>query len=175
MAKDQRMPAAEPLLRPRKIRNTANLPLRQIEMSTLPQPSSRRGRIALGLTVTILTILAFFLVGQASLPAEDGAKPTQRLEIQPGNHICIIGNTLADRMQHDGWLESLLQSRVPQHLLVCRDLGFAADELTTRLRSVRQIVATAHDQRSASKCTRQPAAGAGHRPRPLSGGPGTKA
>src|SRR5260370_27736573 len=129
MAKDQRMPAAEPLLRPRKMRDTANLPLRQIEMSTLPQPSSRRGRIALGLTVTILTILAFFLVGQASLPAEDGAKPTQRLEIQPGDHICIIGNTLADRMQHDGWLETLLHSRFPQHELVFRNLGFSGDEV----------------------------------------------
>ena len=29
------------------------------------------------------------------------------LELKPGDHICIIGNTLADRMQHDGWLETV--------------------------------------------------------------------
>ncbi len=35
------------------------------------------------------------------------------IEIKPGDHIAIIGNTLADRMQHDGWLETLLQARFP--------------------------------------------------------------
>ena len=37
-----------------------------------------------------------------------------RLEIKPGDHIAIIGNTLADRMQHDGWLEDVPLSAVPQ-------------------------------------------------------------
>jgi len=54
---------------------------------------------------------------------------------KPGDHVCLIGNTLADRMQHDGWLETLLQSRFPKHQLVVRDLGFSGDELTLRLRS----------------------------------------
>ena len=31
----------------------------------------------------------------------------QSLELNKGDHICIIGNTLAERMQHDGWLETL--------------------------------------------------------------------
>ena len=35
------------------------------------------------------------------------------LELHKNDHISIIGNTLADRMQHDGWLESLIQSRFP--------------------------------------------------------------
>ena len=38
-------------------------------------------------------------------------------------------------MQHDGWLETLLHSRFPKHDLVFRNLGFAGDELTIRLRS----------------------------------------
>src|ERR1051325_608200 len=60
---------------------------------------------------------------------------TPPLKLEKGDHVCVIGNTLADRMQHDGWLETLIQSRFPQHELVFRDLGYSADELTTRLRS----------------------------------------
>src|SRR2546422_3917187 len=61
------------------------------------------------------------------------APPTLKLE--KGDHVSVIGNTLADRMQHAGWLETFLHSRFPQHELVIRNLGFAADELTIRLRS----------------------------------------
>ena len=57
------------------------------------------------------------------------------IEIKPGDHISIIGNTLADRMQHDGWLETSLHARFPTHKLVIRNLGFSGDELTVRLRS----------------------------------------
>jgi putative heme-binding domain-containing protein len=59
----------------------------------------------------------------------------QTLELKPGDRIALIGNTLADRMQHDGWLETYLLSRFPNHSLVFRNLGFSGDELTTRLRS----------------------------------------
>lgn len=52
-----------------------------------------------------------------------------------GERIAIVGNTLADRMQHDGWLEALLHARFPRHDLVIRNLGFSGDELTIRLRS----------------------------------------
>src|SRR3954452_21818326 len=60
------------------------------------------------------------------------------LELKKGDHICIIGNTLAERMQHDGWLETLIQARFPEHELVFRDLGYSADEvrLDSRLRSL---------------------------------------
>ena len=57
------------------------------------------------------------------------------IEIRPGDHLSIIGNTLADRMQHDGWLETLLQARFPAYKLVIRNLGFSGDELKVRLRS----------------------------------------
>jgi putative heme-binding domain-containing protein len=56
-------------------------------------------------------------------------------ELRPGDHISIIGNSLAERMQHDGWLEAELYSRFPKHDLVIRNLGFSGDELTLRLRS----------------------------------------
>ena len=64
--------------------------------------------------------------------AADGAATADRLEVRKGDHICIIGNTLADRMQHDGWLETYLHSRFPEHELVVRNLGFSGDELTLR-------------------------------------------
>src|SRR5438309_269180 len=57
------------------------------------------------------------------------------LELKPGDRICIIGNTLAERMQHDGWLETLLHAAYPKHQLVVRNLGFSGDEITLRLRS----------------------------------------
>ena len=57
------------------------------------------------------------------------------IALQPEMRIAVIGNTLADRMQHAGWLETLLQSAYPQHRLVVRDLGFSGDSLTERPRS----------------------------------------
>src|SRR5437764_1526128 len=68
------------------------------------------------------------------VPAQGPAAP--QLAIKPGDHVCIIGNTLADRMQHDGWLETLFHSRFPTHELVFRNLGFSGDELKLRLRSM---------------------------------------
>lgn len=59
------------------------------------------------------------------------AKVTPR----PGDHLAIIGNTLADRMQRDGWFESMLYQRFPPHDLVVRNLGFSGDEVNHRLRS----------------------------------------
>ncbi|MEK6234991.1 MAG: SGNH/GDSL hydrolase family protein, partial [Planctomycetales bacterium] len=62
------------------------------------------------------------------------ADPT--LELNKGDHVSYIGNTLADRMQHHGWLETLIQASHPKHELTFRNLGFAGDEITKRPRSV---------------------------------------
>ncbi len=70
--------------------------------------------------------LGFALAAPAAAPL---------LELKPGDHICIIGNTLADRMQHDGCFETMLHDSYPKHQLVVRNLGFSGDELTLRLRS----------------------------------------
>src|ERR1041385_8800132 len=77
-------------------------------------------------------IRLFLVVLAAQVAWSAGA---EGLELRPGDHICIVGNTLAERMQHDGWLETYLHSRFPQHDLVIRNLGFSADELTIKLRS----------------------------------------
>ena len=44
-----------------------------------------------------------------------GAPAAETLELRKSDHICYIGNTLADRMQHHGWLETLIQDRFPKH------------------------------------------------------------
>src|SRR5215472_3203657 len=62
---------------------------------------------------------------------EGGLAP---LTIKDGDHISFIGNALADRLQHDGWLETLLQAQFPDRHLVIRNLGFAGDELTAQMR-----------------------------------------
>ncbi len=64
-----------------------------------------------------------------------GQEPKSAHPIRPGDRIGIIGNTLADRLQHDGWLETFFYTRFPKHDLVFRNLGFSGDELTQRLRS----------------------------------------
>ena len=58
-----------------------------------------------------------------------------KLEVKKSDHIAVIGNTLADRMQHSGYLEAMLHYRFPEHNLVVRDLGFSGDTLTERPRS----------------------------------------
>jgi glucose/arabinose dehydrogenase len=79
---------------------------------------------------------AAFGVGLAILSSTSpGRTAAPAFTLQPKDHICIIGNTLAERMQYDGWLETLLQTRFPKHELVIRNLGFSGDEVVTRLRS----------------------------------------
>ncbi|MCB1228761.1 MAG: hypothetical protein KDN19_00750 [Verrucomicrobiae bacterium] len=57
------------------------------------------------------------------------------VEFKKGDHVVLIGNSLADRMQHDGWLETLLQSAMPQQDLVIRNQGLSGDQVASRPRS----------------------------------------
>lgn len=56
------------------------------------------------------------------------------LDLKKGDRIAIIGNTLADRMQEDGWLETFIQYRFPEKQLSFRNLGYSADEVKLRQR-----------------------------------------
>jgi glucose/arabinose dehydrogenase/azurin len=89
---------------------------------------TRWGRAAFGVSVALLC--AHAVTGPAAVRARQ-----QSFSLQPNDHICIIGNTLAERTQYDGWLETLIQARFPKHELVFRNLGFSGDEIATRLRS----------------------------------------
>ena len=59
-----------------------------------------------------------------------------RYEPKVGDRIVLIGNTLAERMQYFGHFETLLQSRFPERKLIFHNLGWSADELTLRPRSL---------------------------------------
>jgi hypothetical protein len=80
------------------------------------------------------------LVAALTLPPLALAAPP--FELHQGDHICIIGNALAERMQHSSWLETLIYARYPQHNLVFRNLGYGGDEvngyrdLHSRMRSM---------------------------------------
>lgn len=58
----------------------------------------------------------------------------QKLTLKKGDHVTIIGNALAERMQHQGWLEAQIAARFPKLNLSYRNLGYSGDELTTRAR-----------------------------------------
>lgn len=75
--------------------------------------------------------LCFLLCGalSARVPA---AEP---LKLQKGDHVVLVGNALAERMQYFGTFETLLHSRFPRHELVVRNLGWSADEIKLRPRS----------------------------------------
>ena len=59
----------------------------------------------------------------------------QLLTLNKGDHICYLGNALADRMQHDAWLETLLYAKFPRLDLVFRNLAASGDEVATWHRS----------------------------------------
>ena len=73
-----------------------------------------------------------FCVSLALLSSLAGA---QTLTLNKGDHICLIGSALADRMQHHGWLETLIHARFPKHDLVFRNLAASGDEVATWHRS----------------------------------------
>ena len=57
------------------------------------------------------------------------------VELKKGDHICLVGNALCERMQHHNYWESLLQQRYPKLELSVRNLGFPGDEPYERIRS----------------------------------------
>src|SRR6266705_3072545 len=65
-------------------------------------------------------------------PAELPKAPT--LELEPGDHVAVIGNALADRFQHSGWLETFIHAQYPNYDLVIRNLAVAGDEIVVRHR-----------------------------------------
>ena len=75
----------------------------------------------------LLVVLFLAASLRAAVPA--------RLELRPGDHVCLIGNTLAERLQHFNQWESLLHQRFPQHQLVVRNLAWSADEVVLRPRA----------------------------------------
>lgn len=58
----------------------------------------------------------------------------QKLQFNKGDHVSVIGNTTADRLQHHGWLESYIHAIHPELDLTFRNLAVPGDELKVRPR-----------------------------------------
>lgn len=62
---------------------------------------------------------------------------TGQLPLQKGDVVGIIGNGLADRMQHDAWMETVLQSRLAGQEITIRNLAVAGDTVSSRPRGTK--------------------------------------
>ena len=82
-------------------------------------------RISISLTVILSSL-------QALMSPTNAAE----LSLNKGDHICLVGNELGERLMHNNNWESLLQQRFPKQELVVRNLCFPGDEPLNRLRSL---------------------------------------
>lgn len=57
------------------------------------------------------------------------------LEVKDGQRIVLLGNTLAERMQHHGWIETYAQLGMPGKKLTFRNHGFCGDKIDKRPRN----------------------------------------
>jgi putative heme-binding domain-containing protein len=73
--------------------------------------------------------LALALAGATPALAQDA-----RELLRAGDRVVLVGGALAERQQHDGWLETRLQLAWPELGLSFRNLGFSADTLGVRQR-----------------------------------------
>ncbi|MGE9270767.1 MAG: PVC-type heme-binding CxxCH protein [Verrucomicrobiales bacterium] len=63
------------------------------------------------------------------------ATASAQLPLEKDDVVCILGNGLADRMQHDGWVEAAIHQSLPEHELRFRNLSCSGDTVTSRPRS----------------------------------------
>ncbi len=78
------------------------------------------------------TIFVVFLTAACFSTAAAESAP---LELKKGDVICLVGNELGERMQHQNQWESLLHQRFPKLQLPVRNLCFPGDEPYNRIRS----------------------------------------
>ena len=57
----------------------------------------------------------------------DGYRDVVPFAFQKGDVVAILGNGLADRMQHDGWMEALLQSQLKELEVRFRNMSASGD------------------------------------------------
>ncbi len=76
-----------------------------------------------------LSFLSLGLACTVAIAQPARAQQAAAFALAPGDRVAIVGAGLADRMQHDGWLETLIHARFPHHELVIRNLAFSGDEV----------------------------------------------
>ena len=78
---------------------------------------------------------AFFALFCCLLALPISTLQAQALKLQKGDHICLVGNELGERMQHHNYFELLLHNEFPDLDLTVRNLCFPGDEPSLRIRS----------------------------------------
>ncbi len=76
------------------------------------------------------------LFGSLTSRVVQAESPAEKIVLQTGDRICIVGNELGERLQHHNHFESLLHATAPELQLVVRNLCFPGDEVVTRIRSM---------------------------------------
>ena len=80
--------------------------------------------------MTLSKAAKWLLLPLAALPQLSSAH-----ELQKGENITLLGGTLAERMQHHGWLESYIQAAYPDMEISIRNNGFSGDKVDNRPRN----------------------------------------
>ena len=70
---------------------------------------------------------------KAEIP--DGYRDEFPFAFKKGDRIAILGNGLADRMQHNGWTETLLQSELTGQEVIFRNMSLSGDRPNSYPRS----------------------------------------
>jgi sugar lactone lactonase YvrE/azurin/lysophospholipase L1-like esterase len=83
------------------------------------------------ITSGLVMIMPFFFAFIILTACSDG----QEFELKEGERIAIVGNSLAERMQHDGWLETYFQASHTEEKLVFRNFGYSGDQVHYRPRA----------------------------------------
>ncbi len=83
--------------------------------------------------------------GLAEVPA--GYRDPLPFAFRKGDTVAILGNGLADRMQHDGWTETVLQSQLVDQQVRFRNMSVSGDRPNNYPRSSGQMSMTAYLQK----------------------------
>jgi len=80
--------------------------------------------------MTLSKAAKWLLLPLAALPQLSSAH-----ELEKGENITLLGGTLAERMQHHGWLETYIQAAYPDMEISIRNNGFSGDKVDNRPRN----------------------------------------
>jgi lysophospholipase L1-like esterase/glucose/arabinose dehydrogenase/plastocyanin len=101
---------------------------------TPPPPPAPKAAVAPA-PVTPAAVPVAANVTARTAAATTAAVPGTGFQFNLNDRVALIGNGLADRMQHHGWLETMIHARHPLHQISVRNLAVAGDEVVDRARS----------------------------------------
>ena len=78
-------------------------------------------------------LVAFFLLATTSLAPQSASG--YQFDFKKNDVVAVYGNGLADRMQHDPWVEAVLQSHLKGMNVSFRNMSFSGDMVNKRPRN----------------------------------------